>query len=188
MEKNNSSDAVIVIDMLKDFVYGPLKNERALGIIPKIQRLLDSARMYNIHVIYGNDAHLAVDPELARWGPHAMKGTQGAEVIDELKPTDKDYVVEKRSYSAFYETGLDPLLRSLGVNRVIITGQHTHICDRHTAGDAFQRGYKIMAVSDATEAFNDKQHLDGLEYIKDIYNAEIRTVDGVIEEWKRDRI
>ncbi len=36
-----------------------------------------------------------------------MRGTPGAETIPELKPEPKDIVLEKRTYSAFYETGLD---------------------------------------------------------------------------------
>ena len=66
---------------------------------------------------------------------HAIKGTEGAEVIPELKPEEsKDYIVEKRTYSGFYETGLDPLLRSLykgeGVKTVVLGGLHTHMCVR----------------------------------------------------------
>ncbi|MGF3522841.1 MAG: cysteine hydrolase family protein, partial [Candidatus Bathyarchaeia archaeon] len=82
--------------------------------------------------MYVNDAHYPQDLEVTRkWGEHAIKGTKGAEVIPELQPASKDYVLEKRTYSGFYETGLDPLLRSLykgkGVKTVILCGLHTHI-------------------------------------------------------------
>ncbi|MGB9740949.1 MAG: cysteine hydrolase family protein, partial [Candidatus Bathyarchaeales archaeon] len=119
--------AVIVIDMLNDFVTGDLKCERARKIIPNIKKLIEAARRHNVPVIYSNDAHYPQDAEVVnKWGKHAIKGTKGAEVIPELKPTEKDYVTEKRTYSGFYETGLDPLLRSLyngeGVKTVILTG------------------------------------------------------------------
>ena len=179
-------EAVIVIDMLKDFVYGALKCERALKIIPNIKRLIEEARKHNIPVIYANDAHLPeVDYEFKKWGPHAIKGTEGAEVIDELKPTEKDFIIEKRRYSAFYETGLDMLLRELNVDTVILTGLHTNICVKHTAADAFYRGYKIIIPEDCVTTFTEEDHQWGLKYEKEIYGAEITTSDKIIERWRK---
>jgi nicotinamidase-related amidase len=177
--------AVIVLDMLNDFVTGGLKCERAEHIIPNLKKLLVAARRNRVPVIYSNDAHLPVDEEVVeRWGRHAIKGTEGAEVIPELKPQKKDYVVEKRTYSGFHETGLDMLLRSLyrgeGVRMVILTGLHTNICVRHTAADAFFRGYKIIVAKDGVEAFTQEDQVQGLRYLKDIYNAKVLTVEEII--------
>ena len=176
--------AVIVIDLLNDFVTGDLKCERAQHIIPNLKRLVESARDHNIPVIYSNDAHYPQDHEVvARWGKHAIKGTRGAEVIPELKPTEKDYILEKRTYSSFYETGLDPLLRSLDVKTVILGGLHTNICVRHTAAGAFFRGYKILVAKDGVEAFTQEDHEQGLKYLENVYNAKTKTVDQIIEEF-----
>jgi nicotinamidase-related amidase len=180
--------AVIVLDMLNDFVTGCLRCERCLRIIPNLKKLVVAARKRKVPVIYGNDAHLPVDEEvLERWGKHAIKGTKGAEVISELKPQKTDYIVEKRTYSGFHETGLDMLLRSLyrgeGVRSVILTGLHTHICVRHTAADAFFRGYKIMVAKDGVEAFTKEDHEQGLEYLRNIYSAKILTVDQIIRSF-----
>ena len=176
--------AVIVIDLLNDFVTGDLKCERAQHIIPNLKRLVESARDHNIPVIYSNDAHYPQDHEVvARWGKHAIKGTKGAEVIPELEPTENDYIVEKRTYSSFYETGLDPLLRSLDVKTVILGGLHTNICVRHTAADAFFRGYKILVAKDGVEAFTQEDHEQGLKYLENVYNAKTKTVDQIIEEF-----
>jgi len=182
--------AVIVLDMLNDFVTGSLKCERCTKIIPRIKKLIQAARKKGIPVIYSNDAHLPVDEEVVeRWGKHAIRGTKGAEVISELKPTAKDYVLEKRTYSGFHETGLDMLLRDLykgeGVKIVILTGLHTNICVRHTAADAFFRGYKIVAAKDAVEAFTQKEQEEGLKYLKDIYSAKIMTVDEITKEMQK---
>jgi len=182
------NQAVIVIDMLVDFVTGDLKLDRAKPLIPRIKKLVESARKHKIPVIYSDDAHLPVDPEvLERWGLHAIKGTKGAQVIPELKPTSNDYVVEKRAYSGFFETGLDSLLRSLykgeGVKSVIHCGLHTHICVRHTAADAFFRGYKIIIAKDGVEAFTDEEQKQGLAYLKDVYHARLITIDRIIEEF-----
>jgi nicotinamidase-related amidase len=141
-------------------------------------------------VIYSNDAHFSNDFEVTeKWGKHAIKGTPGAEVIPELAPAEEDFVVEKRVYSGFYETGLDSLLRSLykglGVETVVLVGLHTHICVRHTAASAFYRGYKIVVPRDGVEAFTRKDHEEGLNYLKDVYGAEIKTVDEIVEEFKK---
>jgi nicotinamidase-related amidase len=182
--------AVLVLDMLNDFVTGNLKTDRAARIVKPIQRLVEAARAHGVPVIYSNDAHFSTDFEVVeRWGDHAMKGSPGAEVIPELAPTEKDFVVEKRVYSGFYETGLDLLLRSLynglGVETVVLVGLHTHICVRHTAASAFYRGYKIVVPRDGVQAFTRKAHEEGLKYLKDIYSAKITTVDEIIEEIKK---
>jgi nicotinamidase-related amidase len=181
--------AIIIIDMLNDFVTGKLEAKRAKRIIPNLKRLVEAARKSDVPVIYSNDAHYPQDVEVTRkWGKHAIKGTKGAEVIPELKPAEKDYVVEKRTYSGFYETGLDPLLRSLyngeGVKTLVLGGLHTNICIRHTAADAFFRGYKIIIAADGVEAFTQEDHVQGLKYLEYVYNAKIMTVDEIIAEFK----
>lgn len=182
--------AVIIIDMLNDFVTGELRTDRARGIIQPLKRLVEAAREHGVPVVYSNDAHYPTDVEVVRkWGGHAIKGTQGAEVILELKPKKEDFIVEKRTYSGFYETGLEPLLRSLykgkGVKTVILGGLHTHICVRHTSADAFFRGYKIVIAQDGVEAFTEEAHEEGLKYLKDVYNAQIETVNEVIKKFKK---
>ena len=177
-------EAVIVVDMLKDFVHGKLRTERATNVIPGLQRLLEAARRSGRPVVYVGDAHLPTDPEMRVWGEHAMKGTPGAEIIDELKPAAADYVLEKRNYSAFHETGLDLLLRTLGVDTVVVTGLHTHCCCRHTAADAFQRGYHVVVPRDCVDAFTEQDHLSGLEYLKTIYGARIVTSEELVREYQ----
>lgn len=180
--------AIILVDMLNDFVTGKLGIARAKEIIPNLQRLIVAARKNNVPVIYSNDAHYQQDVEVTRkWGNHAIKGTPGAQVIPELKPDEKvDYIVEKRTYSGFYETGLDPLLRSLykgeGVKTVVLGGLHTHMCVRHTAADAFFRGYHIVIAKDGVEAFTQEDQDQGLKYLENVYNAKILLVNDVIQE------
>ena len=93
---------MILVDMLNDFVNGKLEVKRTKYIIPNLQRLVEAARRNDVPVIYSNDAHYPQDPEVVeKWGKHAIKGTKGAEVISELKPSEKHYIVEKRTYSGF---------------------------------------------------------------------------------------
>jgi nicotinamidase-related amidase len=175
--------AIIVIDMLEDFVHGELKCERAQRIMEPLGRLLDESRSRGIPVIFSNDAHLPeVDREFEIRGEHAVAGTPGAEVVAELEPRDGDYQIPKRRYSGFYGTDLDALLRELGVDTLILAGLHTNICVRHTAADAFYRGYRILVPTDAVEAFAEEDHASGLEYLKQVYGAQLTGVDAVMEQ------
>ncbi|WP_415310854.1 cysteine hydrolase family protein [Candidatus Nitrosocosmicus sp. FF01] len=185
--------AILVIDMQNDFVKGKLKCERASNIIQNIHTLLIEARNNNIPVFYCIDEHLPMDNyELNLWGPHAMKGTEGQKIIDELKPMESDFVIPKRTYSAFDGTGLDRALNGLyggkGVDTIIITGLHTNICDRHSSYDAFTRGFKIIVAEDGVEAFTEEEHRSGLEYIKRMYGADIKKIEEIVEIFKRNRV
>jgi nicotinamidase-related amidase len=73
------------------------------------------------------------------------------------------------------------LYRGDGVKTVILTGLHTHICVRHTAADAFFRGYKIVIAEDGVEAFTQEDHEQGLKYLKNVYNAKIMKADQIVK-------
>jgi nicotinamidase-related amidase len=176
--------ALVVIDMLNDFVTGVLANkDDATKIIPSIKALIDHARGNpDWLVVYSNDAHRADDREIGIWGKHAMAGTRGADVVDELAPigADREIVSPKRFYGAFDETGLGEIFKEYGVEEVVLTGQHTHCCVRHSAYGAFTRGYGIKVPSDAVCVFPGVDQEAALEYLKTIYGAEITTTSSVI--------
>jgi nicotinamidase-related amidase len=173
--------ALIIVDMLNDFVTGKLACERAQRIIPNIRRLAEAARARGDLVIYSNDAHLPEgDAEFRIWGPHAIAGTPGAQVIPELAPQPGDFTVPKRRYSGFYATDLNLILQEHGVKRVILTGLHTDICIRHTCNDAFLNGYEVFVPEDGVEAFTEKDHVEGLEYLKRVYGAHLTTTDELL--------
>src|SRR6266540_1968540 len=137
--------ALLVVDMVNDFMTGKIANPRAERIVPHIQQLLEQARADSGDwlVVYANDAHLPSDFELP-----------------------------KRFYSAFHETGLDPLLRQFGVDTLVLTGQHTNLCVRHTTADAFFRGYQVIVPPDAVEALSDEDHQSGLRYLEAMYKVD----------------
>ncbi|AWK44440.1 isochorismatase [Photorhabdus laumondii subsp. laumondii] len=147
-----------------------------MKIVPVIKRLIDHARRQpDWLVVYANDAHRADDREMSIWGRHAMAGTLGANVIETLAPigTDREIVSPKRFYGAFDGTDLEEVLKVYGVTEVVLTGQHTHCCVRHTAYGAFIRGYQIKVPSDAVCVFPGVDQQDAINYLKTIYGAEI---------------
>jgi len=174
--------AVVVVDMVNDFVTGTLKCESAVKVVPNIRRLLDFARKKGVPIIYVNDAHLpGIDEEFEIWPEHAVVGTRGAEVVEELKPVMGDYVVQKRRYSAFFGTYLDLLLRELEVDTLVLVGLVTNVCIQNTAGDAFFRGYRVIVPKDCVETVDEEAQKAGIEYMKTFYGCKITNVDELMK-------
>jgi nicotinamidase-related amidase len=68
---------------------------------------------------------------------------------------------------------------------VVLGGLHTHMCVRHTAADAFFRGYRIVVVKDGVEAFTKEDQEQALKYLEYVYGARVLPVDEVIWELVR---
>ena len=177
--------AVLVIDMLNDFVTGALSCERGKAIVSSAVALVSAARENGVPVVFCNDAHVAgVDRELAIWGDHAIAGTFGAQVIPELGIGEHDFVVPKRRYSGFFQTDLDILLRELGVDTVVVAGLHTHMCVRHTSADAFCLGYDVVVAGEATDSFTEEDYAAGLEYLNTCYGARVCSNEELVSEFR----
>lgn len=194
----SQSSAVLVIDMANDFVYpggtiadagGAEYQQRAQRIIPRLARLLAAARAAGIQVIYATDAHTPQDKELRKWPPHSMAGTHQAEIVTELAPQPGDIIWGKQTYSPFLNPEFERTLEQRGITKLYITGLHTDCCARHTSGDAFQRGYDLVWVSDALQAFTDEAHKAGLSYFEAWYatdpTSQLKTVDELVNEWSK---
>jgi len=171
------NEALLIIDMLNDFVLegAPLEVPDARGVIPAIKREIELARRENRPVIYVCDAHEPDDKEFSRfgWPAHAIKGTRGAEVVDELSPEGDDIVIQKTTYSGFYNTKLDEILKALDINSLRLTGCVTHICVMFTASDAVLRGYKVTVVSDGVAGLSREDHEAALRIMKNVMGVKI---------------
>jgi nicotinamidase-related amidase len=162
--------ALLIIDMLNDFVRkgAPLEVPKARGIIKNIKRVLEKARREGTPVIYCCDRHDPDDREFKIWGRHAVQGTTGAEIIEELRPLKGEYVVSKKTLSAFYGTRLERILKRLGIKHLVLTGLATNICILYTAVDAYMRGYTIEVPEGCVAAFKEADHRYALSHIEKI--------------------
>lgn len=175
--------ALVILDMLNDFVDGRLANEAAKEIIEPIASLADQARQHEGWiVVYGNDAHQPGDFELNVFGEHAMAGTPVPTSSTHSRPRPETSSSPSVYYSAFTATDLDIICRVHQVERMVIVGQRTDCCCRHTSYDAFQLswGIELVAVADVTAVYEPlseepvkrRQHA-ALDYLKTYYNAEV---------------
>ncbi|MEC4295809.1 cysteine hydrolase family protein [Adlercreutzia shanghongiae] len=172
--------ALLVIDELGDPTGTPLEPVLLPSIL-QTAKLTEAARKAGMPVIFTNDAHIpGIDHELALWGTHGIAGTPEAQTSPLLSPQPTDYVVEKRRYSGFFQTGLLLLLNELGVDTLICCGMDTNICVKHTVADAYFNNFNIIVVGDATATFLVGDQEEGLDYMRTCYAAKIIDTDEAV--------
>ena len=153
--------ALLVIDIQKYF------RSIAAPIIGNVLSIIEACRAVHIRSIFTRHGHKNILEDggmlAAWWGDHIAHGSKDWELVDALKPSDTDVVVDKNRYSVFHGTGLDESLKSRKIDELIITGVMTNCCCETTARDAFVRDYRVFFVSDATATANRDLHLASLK-------------------------
>jgi nicotinamidase-related amidase len=167
--------ALLIVDMLNDFVedWGALKVKGAKEIIPYINALKEKFGKEGDPVIYICDSHDKNDPEFKIWPAHCVEGTKGAEIINELKPDKKDYVIKKKTYSGFFGTNLKELLDELKVDTVYITGVAMNICVHYTAADARMNGFKVIVPLRGVKGLTEEDEDYMRKQFKNILNVKL---------------
>jgi ureidoacrylate peracid hydrolase len=189
--------ALVVIDVQNGFVSkGGSYDQLGMSIshyhlaIPKISRLIDLCRDAGIPIFYtqavreqsGIDLLTRVHKilpksreERIRKQPICVRGTWDAEIVDEIKPAQADHVVVKRRDSAFHDTEINVWMKSLGVDTLIFCGIDTSICVEASLRDAFNNGYDVVLISDATASGSPKHFESTLEIVRDYYGLVMDT-------------
>jgi nicotinamidase-related amidase len=204
---NRKHTAVIVVDMQNDFCKAGWTFDR-LGIdismypsmLPRLSRLLTGARDIGVQVIYIQmtvlpnrmsdspaqirfnlrlhlASHGATQPLL-----YAIEDTPGQEIIAELAPEPGDLVVRKYRSSGFWGTNLDMLLRSNGIETVIVTGCTTEGCVESTARDAMFKDYYVVLPEDCVASDDPRQHEASLFLMR--HRFDVVSSDDILTIWK----
>ncbi len=159
---------LIVIDMQDEFVkpgWSPFWVPDAIRQVPKIKHLIERCRKAKIPIIYTvmSNTHRFLDRPTTLFSmPISFPDSDidlssfliHGNVWHELKPEQKDIIIHKSSYGAFYDTPLETILKRLRRDTVIICGTLTNICCGATARQAYERSFKVVFGSDIT-ATND---------------------------------
>jgi gluconolactonase len=163
--------ALVVLDMQNDAIAeggafgetGSAAHAREQGVVENVARLAAGFRAVSAPVIH---VWYVVEPgarELAQNAPlfeavraenANVRGSWGAAPVDGLEPQPDDFVVEKLRMNAFHGTRLDPLLRGLEVDTLVIAGAWTNMSVEHTARHAADAGYRVVVASDGTSTMN----------------------------------
>lgn len=178
-----SHTALVLIDMQCDFIeqdglFGRMGVDLSMyeHSRPRLRALLDRAREAGVLVIHVQNtalpARLSDSPSQIRFnmrmheGPRAggeplrytVPGTSGHQIVADLSPQGDEPVVRKYRSSAFWGTNLDLLLRSNGVQTVVVTGCTTEGCVESTARDAMFASYYVVVAEDCVASDDPVQH------------------------------
>ena len=191
VQGHNVNPALMVIDVQNGFVskggsYDQLGMNvaRYQHVISQISELIRLCRSVNIPIFYtqavreksGIDlltkTHRILPKsreERIRTKPICVIGTWDADIVDEIKPSPMDHVVIKRRDSAFQDTEIGVWLNSIGIDTLVFCGIDTSICVEASLRDAFNNGYDVILISDATASGNIKHFESTLEIVRDYY-------------------
>jgi nicotinamidase-related amidase len=193
--------AVIVIDMQNDMVkIGGKVAETGLDmsgmyrILPLCAKFIAEARKVGVPVVHiqtttlpdgasDSPSWIRAKGAMVRTADFCLAGTWGAEISEEVAPLPGEAVVTKHRSSAFRGTDLDIVLRSLGVETVVVIGEQTPGCVEATFRDAAYHDYYNVLVEDCVAAFDPEQHEASL--LVQRRRHDVCTAETVLGIWAR---
>ncbi len=169
-------------------------------VVPNQQTLLELFREHALRIVHITvGAHL---PDNSDWVPLRREADERAEretgtrpvvypvgsfehsILTELQPRPGELVINKVSRSAFTSTGIDQILRNIGLDTLIVTGVATNSCVEMTSRDAADRGYKCVLVEDACATFTQEMH-DAVMRTFALLSGKVQGTEEVLDEVRR---
>jgi len=159
--KLTARDALIVVDMQKDFMPGgALPVPEGDKIIPRINEYVKLFEKRGLPVFYTRDwhpeNHISFKGHGGVWPPHCVQGTEGAKFHEDLYiPADNKFIISKGTsqefdaYSGFQGTVLNDLLKERGIRRIFVCGVATDYCVKNTTIGGINLGYQAFVLEDA---------------------------------------
>lgn len=155
---------LLLVDLQQDFLARPGLSPPAPVLVEQLAKLLAAWRGLGLPVVH---SHTLIQPDGGGRMPHWQRadywacvvGTPGALPPPALAPIFGETVLDKPFFSAFGNTRLEPLLRELGSEILVVAGIYTHACIRATVLDAYQNHFQVWVAADGIAA-DDALHAD----------------------------
>lgn len=184
--------ALLVVDLQRDSLVGGFYGVPVIErVTTNVRRLADAFRDRGLPVVYTQHTYRPDGSDLQRGEPvdaigaplAYREGSEGWEIIDEVRPRPGDVVVRKHRWNAFAGSRLDTVLRRLRVEEVVVTGVTTDCCVMLTAFDAWFHEYGVILVPDATAASSEGSHQAAvLTMLNWLYDLRLVTTEGLLRE------
>jgi ureidoacrylate peracid hydrolase len=151
--------ALINVDMQNCFVEGsPISAPDGRAVLDRINRLAAACRRAGILVIHTSNVFRPDGSNLGVLGEFRppvitsllYKGAESAALHKEIVVDTRDILLDKPRFGAFHGTDLELILRSRGIDSVIISGIATNVCCETTAREATVRDFRVFFLSDGT--------------------------------------
>ncbi|MGH9775145.1 MAG: cysteine hydrolase family protein [Candidatus Acidiferrales bacterium] len=164
------------VDVQADFMLpgGKLYVPGAERIIPQVKKLAEAARQNRVLMISSGDQHAPDDPEFARFPPHCVRYTPGADLLPEARaakilrvpnnpafalPPDlaayQQVLIEKQTLDVFDNPHTEEILERLPRDVTFtVYGVVTEYCVRCAAAGLLGRGKRVSIVTDAIETLD----------------------------------
>jgi nicotinamidase-related amidase len=157
----DATPALVVIDLQKGIVSGTVAHA-----VPGAAALAKAFRQHGLPVVLVNVTGRAPGrTDAGSHGSTAALPAGWADIIDELERQPGDHLITKRRRSAFHDTGLDTLLRDLGVTQIVLAGVSTSAGVESTARSAHDHGYHVVFATDAMADRDPASHRHSLERV-----------------------
>lgn len=182
MAVDPTTTAVVLIEFQNDFTSeGGVLHEAVSEVMDRTdmmshtQEVVTAARAAGVTVMHAPITFTAGYNEISSHpygilkgvvdGNAFVKGTWGAEIVDELAPADGDIVIEgKRGLDTFASTNLDFILRSKGITTIALGGFLTNCCVESTMRSGYENGYQVITLSDCVAATSPEEHDNAITY------------------------
>ena len=159
---NPRTTALVMIDLQHGIVSRPVAPHSGAQVVAKAKPLADALRAKGgtvvwVHVLLNELLALPADAP-GRTADTPPAPAEASELVPEIGAQPGDVIVSKRQWGAFYGTDLEQQLRRRGIDTIVIGGIATNFGVESTARAAFDFGFKLVFVEDATSGLNEEMH------------------------------
>lgn len=166
----NIQTGLLVIDAQEDFLNHPDLAPHKQQLVKSIGTILSWARahdipIFHVHTLVAEDGSNAMPHWKIRAQFKCKIGSAGVRTPALLTPLASEQVFDKQFFNAFDNPALIEALKLGDINKLIVTGLHTHACIRESVVEAYARGIKVVVVRDAVGSYDPLHASHTLEWL-----------------------